>query len=61
MLRTIAVAATSLFIMGASPVATYNDCFDGCVLNCIWRGGSPVACEGVCMDIVCAAGTSASA
>jgi hypothetical protein len=53
MLRILGVAAVSVFIMGASPVATYNDCFHGCVLNCMKFGMSAQACSDICQDQAC--------
>jgi hypothetical protein len=43
--------------MSAAPVVSapplMDECFDRCLVNCVWAGGSESLCEGICQDFVC--------
>lgn len=55
MLKIASVIAASLFIAGAAPIGSYNDCHDGCILNCVKMGGTVLQCSIDCQDQVCIA------
>ena len=53
MIKRVVFAAVSLSILGATPVAAYQDCYENCYLNCIYKGGLPWVCSAECMEMVC--------
>lgn len=59
MLKIASPIAVSFFVTGAAPTASYSDCFDGCVLNCVSLGNNVTVCAAECMDVVCLASKTA--
>lgn len=57
MVKNILAGAAALVVFALPPVAMAGECYDGCMINCVWNGTSVIVCKGICADVVCFAAT----